>query len=46
LEKEDGGVKMNKKIAFVGLLVLLLLSSTVLAQGPAPQHSDPSWWVS
>ena len=42
---------MDKKISAVSLIGLLLLSLLltshgVLAQGPAPQHSDPAWQAS
>ncbi len=46
MEKEDyGGVEM-KKVSLVGLMLLLLVSNTALAQGNVPQHSDPSWSAS
>jgi hypothetical protein len=38
---------MNKKVSPVlGLILVLAMSGTALAQGPAPQHSDPTWWAS
>ena len=39
---------MLRRVTFlVGVLVLILvLTSTVFAQGPAPQHSDPFWQAS
>jgi hypothetical protein len=37
---------MHRAICLVGLIFLLMLSSTVQAQEPAPQHSDPFWEAS
>ena len=38
---------MSRKISFlIGLVLVLLLSGTVYAQGPEVQHSDPNWQVS
>ncbi len=34
---------MYKRISLISLFVLLLSSSVVSAQGPSPQHSDPTW---
>jgi hypothetical protein len=37
---------MYKRILLASLIVLLLSSSVVSAQGPAPEHSDPTWQAS
>ena len=37
---------MVRTICAVGLIVLLMLGSTALAQGPGPEHSDPYWQAS
>jgi hypothetical protein len=37
---------MYRRLTLVGVLVLLLSSGVVSAQGPSPQHSDPNWQAS
>ena len=38
---------MSRKTGFLtGLVLVVLLSGTVYAQGPDTQHSDPNWQIS
>jgi hypothetical protein len=40
-------ITMFKRLSILSLFLLtLLLANTALAQGPAPQHSDPAWQAS